>query len=475
MVTCIRNADWVVAWDGGHTYRRGIDVAFEGGRIVHVGPDYPELVDHEIDGRDRMVMPGLVNVHCHPSGEPLKKGFREEFGNPQMWWSPLYDRSFIYHAGADGQLASVEYALCEMLLSGVTSVVDLSTPYDGWHDILVASGIRAWLVPMFGSAQWHTADGHSVQYLWDEPAGMRALEDAIELCDAAERHPSGRLAAMLSPVTVDLCSEELLVSSLAAATERGWRVHIHASQSVIEFHEMTRRHGVTPIQWLDSIGLLGPDSILAHGMFIDAHSWTKWPTDLDRGLLADSGTKLAHCPVVFSRHGQAVEDIGGYIRRGIPVGIGTDTYPHNPLEEIRAAATLGWMTTSNVHSVTTAELFTAATVGGATLVGRDDLGRIEVGAAADIVLIDLAHPSMSPVRDPLRSLIYTAADRAVCDVFVDGEQLVRDGEVTTLDFADAARRLNNAGKQAEQDVSLHHFAGHTAREVSPLCLPEADS
>ena len=419
-------------------------------------------------------MPGLINVHSHPSGEPLKKGFREEFGNPQLWWCPLYDRSFIYHAGLEGQLASAEYAFCEMLLSGVTSVVDLSTPYDGWHDLLASSGLRGWPVPMFGSAEWRTSNGHSVEYVWDEPGGMRALDDAIALCEAAERHPSGRLEAMLSPVTVDLCTEELLRSSLEVATERGWKAHVHASQSMVEFHEMTRRHGVTPIQWLDSIGFLGPSTVLAHGMFIDAHSWTKWPTDLDRGLLADSGTNLAHCPVVFSRHGQGLEDIGGYIRRGIPVGIGTDSYPHNVLEEMRTAATLGWMTTSNVGSVTTAELFTAATVGGSSLVGRSDLGRIDVGAVADIVLVDLDHPSMSPVRDPLRSLIYTAADRAVRDVFVDGNHVVVDGAVTTLDYFDAARRLQEAGEQAERDVPLRHYAGNSAREISPLTLPESD-
>ena len=472
MTTCIRNANWVVEWSGGHQYRREIDVAFDGGHITHVGPDYVGDVDVEIDGKDRMVMPGLVNMHCHPSGEPLKKGFREEFGNPQLWWSPLFDRSFIYHAGVEGQLASAEDALCEMLLSGVTSVVDLSTPYDGWLDLLAASGIRAWATSMFGSAAWHTEDGHSVDYVWDEPAGLQALEDAIDLGQAADSHPSGRLSGMLSPVTVDLCTEELLVNSLEAARDHRWRVHIHASQSLPEFHEMTRRHGVTPVQWLDSIDVLGPDSILAHGMFIDAHSWTKWPTDLDRGLLTESGTGLAHCPVVFSRHGQGVEDIGAYIRRGVQVGIGTDSYPHNVLEEIRTAATLGWMATGNVHSVSTGELFTAATAGSSSILGRDDLGRIEVGAAADIVLVDLSHHSMSPVRDPLRSLIYTAADRAVRDVFVDGQHVVRNGEVTTLDLAGATQRLQAAGEQAERDTASRHFAGRTARQLSPLTFPE---
>ena len=111
----------------------------------------------------------------------------------------------------------------------------------------------------------------------------------------------------------------------------------------------------------------------------------------------------------FARNGQALEDLGGYVRRGVRLGIGTDSFPHNMLEEMRLAAILARVVTSDVTSVSTAEVFHAATIGGADLVGRSDLGRLSVGATADLVLVDVSHPSMMPVRDPLRSLIYTAA------------------------------------------------------------------
>ena len=438
---------------------------------MHVGPGFAGTFNIEIDGSDRFVMPGLVNVHSHPSSEPLKKGFREEFGNPQLHMSPLYDRAFMLQTDDEGQQACLQYALAELLASGVTSVVDFSAPYDGWLDGLAAAGIRSWVVPSFASSHWATNDGHSVNYRWDEPTGHRGLNDAIELGRSAETHPCGRLSAMLGPAQLDTCTEDLLLASLEAARDNGWLLHTHASQSLVEFQEMTRRNGITPIQWAHKIGLLGPDCVLAHAIFIDEHSWTTWPGASDKNLLAESGTAVAHCPSVFARNAQMLEDIGSYIRSGVRLGIGTDSFPHNMIEEMRAAAILGRISAGNVGAVTTGEVFHAATVGGADLLGRADLGRITVGAKADLVMVDLSHPAMMPIRDPLRSLIYTAAERAVRDVFVDGQHLVVNGEITTVNIDEVTASLQAARDAAEVDSAQHHHAGMTALDVAPLTLP----
>jgi len=476
-ITCVRQAAWVVAWDDvqlQHQYLNDVDVVFEGDVLTAIESAFSGPVDNEIDGCDRMVMPGLINVHAHPSSAPMQKGFREEFGNPKMHMSPLYDRAFMLRTDDAGARCNLRYTIAELLMSGVTSVVDLSFVYDGWLEAMEATGIRAWLVPSYASAHWSTTNGHSVDYIWDESRGRQLLEEAITFARQAQDHASGRFEAMLGPAQIDTCTEDLLRSSLEAAQQHGWRMHTHASQSVVEFYEMTRRHGMTPIQWAGEIGLLGPDSILAHAMFTDDHHATHWPGSRDRSLLAESGTGVAHCPGVFARNGQVLEDLGGYIRAGVRVGIGTDSFPHNMLEEMRQAAILARVTTGDVASVTTAEVFHAATVGGADLVGRTDLGRVCVGAKADIVLVDLAHPAMRPVRDPLRSLIYTAADRAVCDVFVDGNHVVVDGEVRTIDVDAVAAELHVVRDQAEAGASAHHYAGKTALEVAPLTLPKVD-
>ena len=126
-----------------------------------------------------------------------------------------------------------------------------------------------------------------------------------------------------------------------------------------------------------------------------------------------------------------------------------------------------------VEGSTTADVFAAATLGSAQALGREDIGRLAPGAKADLVLVDLDAPTMQPLRDPLRSLIFTAADRAVRDVYVDGQLVVRGGEVVTLDLTDALERLEGLRQKAESGVSAKHWSGGSGREVAPLTLPVA--
>jgi 5-methylthioadenosine/S-adenosylhomocysteine deaminase len=170
---------------------------------------------------------------------------------------------------------------------------------------------------------------------------------------------------------------------------------------------------------------------------------------------------------VFSRYGQMMEDVGNYIRKGVNVAMGTDTEPQNMAEEVRMASTLGRAAAKGVRGVWLSELFHAATIGGARALGRDDLGRIGVGAKADLVLLDLEAPGMRPVRDPLRSFFFSAADRAVRHVFVDGQQVVKDFEVTTIDRPAMSRALQDAQEAFVRNAPYVDFRGRTADEISP--------
>jgi len=112
-----------------------------------------------------------------------------------------------------------------------------------------------------------------VRYAWDEKAGRDGLDRALRLIDRARQHPSGRLDGALNPAQVDTCTEELLRDSAAAARERRLPLQIHAAQSVVEFQEIMRRHGKTPIVWLWQVGVLGDNGIIGHAIFLDHHSW----------------------------------------------------------------------------------------------------------------------------------------------------------------------------------------------------------
>ena len=472
--TVIRNAAWVAAWDEGserHVYRRDVDVVFAGDRIVHVGPEYAAGGDREIDGSERFVMPGLVNIHSHPHSEPAFKGIREDHGRPEMYGTGLYERSAAFDLDRPGREAAAELAYGELLLSGVTTVADLSSPFDGWIELLARSGLRGFVAPGFASSRWYLDSLHEVQYAWDEAAGRVALETAMQVMDRAEQHPCGRLAGMVYPGQIDTCSEDLLRDAAALAEETGRPLTTHASQSRLEFLVMTRRHGKTPLQWADDIGLLGPRTIIGHAIFIDEHPSVGWRVTGDLARLAETGASVAHCPSPFARYGHAMADFGRYRRAGVRLGLGTDVAPHNLIEEMRLAIVVARIMADDIQATNTADLFHAATVGGAGALARADLGRISPGAKADLVLIDLAHPAMRPVRDPLRTLVYEAAERAVREVFVDGEQVVSDGRVQTLDLTDAAGRLEEAQRRMIAGVPRRDFLARSAEDIAPLSLP----
>ncbi|MEQ9124844.1 MAG: amidohydrolase family protein, partial [Alphaproteobacteria bacterium] len=359
--TVIRNAGWVVAWDAAktsHVYLRDADVAFTGGDIVHVGPNYAGPADVEIPGRDLMVMPGLVNIHSHPTSEPMNKGVTDEIHSPNFHHSSLYEYLPVLGNDAEGRGPCHRVAMAELLKSGCTTVVDYSVAFDGWLDLLAEAGIRACIAPSFRDAPWYTKDGNVVEYDWSDPKrGPKGFETAKRLVDLAQQHPSGRLMGMMSPGQIDTCSAELLQKAHRHAEERNLPFQIHAAQSVVEFWEIVRRHGKTPIQWMDDIGILTDRSIVGHCIFLDHHPWLHWTTRIDLDLMAERGATVAHCPTVFMRRGIALNTFGGYLRHGVKMGIGTDTYPHNILDEIRNVGTVARAVAGTVADVSTSEIF----------------------------------------------------------------------------------------------------------------------
>jgi len=470
----IRGADWVIGWDGAakrHAYLRDADVVFTGSVLTFVGPGYRGHADEIVEGRGTMVMPGLVDVHSHPTHEAIYRGIREEHGLPEMYMSGLFERSLAYRPDDEGRQACAEVAYCELLRSGVTTLADLSGIFPGWVDLIARSGLRAVLAPMYASSRWLVRRPDLLEYEWNEDAGRRGLGEALKLCDSLATHPSGRLSGMISPAQIDTCTEDLLRDSVAAARERKLPFTVHTAQAVAEFYEMVRRHGVTPVQWAHGIGLSGPGTILGHAIFVDEHSWLHWWSRRDVSILADTGTTVAHCPTPFARYGQTLESFGKYRRAGVNLGMGTDTVPQNMLEEIRWATVLARIASEDIRSVEMADVFHAATVGGATGLLRDDIGRLAPGAKADLVLVDLANPWMMPARDPLRSLVFHAADRAVRDVYVDGQRVVGDGRVLTLDHAGALERLSEAQRRMEATVPQRDPRRRASLEIAPLSLP----
>jgi len=187
--------------------------------------------------------------------------------------------------------------------------------------------------------------------------------------------------------------------------------------------------------------------------------------------LAERGATVAHCPTVFARRGIALHHFGRYRQAGVNMGIGTDVYPHNMLDEMRLVSYLARVVAENPRDTRAADVFHAATVGGARALGRDDIGRLAPGCKADFVLVDCAHPAMRPCRDPVQSLIYSAGDRAVQQVFVGGREIVRDGRALTVDYAAAAAALEEAQGRALAQIRQLDWAGRGPDAIAPPTFP----
>ena len=242
----------------------------------------------------------------------------------------------------------------------------------------------------------------------------------------------------------------VIASPPAAVTTPAFTLHV--AQGVLEHLEMVKRHGTTPIRHAKDIGILGPTTVIGHAILPDTHSWIRWHTKDDIRLLAESGCSVAHCPTPFARYGQTMENFGDYLRAGVTMGLGTDCAPHNLVEEMRKAAVLARIAARDIKTVTTADLFHAATAGGATALMRDDIGRLAPGKKADIVLVDLACPQMQPDRDPLKLF----AEKLIAQKLTDAPSLMKlEDEVraemkAAVDFAIAAPYPN--ADKVEQDV-----------------------
>ena len=473
----IRNVSWAVARDGAaqrHVYRRDVDLFLKDGRIVEIAPAGArprEANEPALDGQGMLALPGLVNIHSHPTTEPGYRGVREDHGVPEQQMTGLIERLQAFRLDEEGRSAAAVMSYAEMLRAGTTTACDVTVPFDGWLETMVKSGMRFYAGPTFASARWGMSAPQTVTWKWDEAGGLAAFDKAKAVMADAESHNSGRLDAMVFPAQIDTVTPELFAAGRRHADEAGRPFSTHIGQSVVEVREMIRRHNMTPVQWAAAQGLLKRDTILAHCILLDDHPQINWHTRKDLDLIAEAGASVAHCPQPFARYGLAMDHVGRYRARGVNVGLGTDCAPHNLVEEMRLAIVAGRLMSENIASLDTGGAFEAATIGGAKALGRDDIGVLAPGALADIVLVDLAHPLMQPARDPLRSFVFHAADRAVRTVLVNGEVVLEDGTPIHLDPAAAMERLAEAQARMLKDSVKLDYLGRPAEAIAPLSLP----
>ncbi|MDP9374960.1 MAG: amidohydrolase family protein, partial [Chloroflexota bacterium] len=460
---------------GGHRYLRDGTIVVEGDAIVHVGRDagrFEGQTDETIDARGRIVTPGFVNVHAHLAGSPLDKSFLEDRGSRQFYLSGLFEYLPARSAAQDEEAthACFDYSMVELLRTGTTTVLEMGPLLEEAIDSAARVGMRLYLGPGIRDGRWYTPDGRTVKYAWDEGAGRAALRRAVDFIERHEGAHNGLIRGFLSPLQVDTCTEGLLREVRREADRLRVPIQIHVSQSVNEFQEMIGRHGKTPIEWLRDIGFLAPDVILGHAIVLGGGSWANYHAD-DLGVIAASGASVAHAVWVFARRGIAMESFSRYLAAGVNMALGTDTAPQSMLEALKFTAVVSKIVDRRTEVATAADCFNAATLGGARAIGRDDLGRIAPGARADLLFFDAESLFMTPLRDPVKNIVYSAQAEDLLDVMINGRIVMRDRRVLGADEREVARRLQAAGERMWPNMQRGDWAGRDADTLSPLSFP----
>jgi cytosine/adenosine deaminase-related metal-dependent hydrolase len=427
--------------DGNHELLEGGCIVYEGPEILYVGfPDDPACpeADRTISAPGKLVSPGLINLHCiaNIDLQPLRIDVATGgYLRDKAWFEG--EEHIFDHADFE---TSARFSVAALLRHGSTTFCNVTTMASKRFDdpeieprllaeASVQLGARAYLAHNFQDhSRFHHGDG-TPEVVHDAAAGRKGFERALRLVEELGSLGEERIGAFLFPYTTQTCSDDLLKEASRAARDLGVPVRSHFAQYLYEAQETLAERGMSPVERLAELGVLGPELTLTHAIYIRGHPKVGGEMEGDLALLSDSGTHVAHCPVVFSRRGELLRSFQRYVDAGINLALGTDTVPPDLVAEMRMASSLSKVADEDAESGSAAAVFEAATLGGARALGRDDLGRLEQGAKADIAVFDLHALHIGVVDDPIKALVHYGNGVDTETVIVDGHTVVEDGRV----------------------------------------------
>ncbi|MFC7167294.1 amidohydrolase [Halospeciosus flavus] len=407
---------------GGHVLRPDMsveeaDVLVDrvSGEILEVG-DVPGG-DATLDASGGLVMPGLVNAHTH-TAMTLLRGYADD--KPLETWL----REDIWPA--EGELtpedvrAGTDLALLEMIESGTTGFADMYFHMPEVVDAVDEAGLRARI-------------GHGVVTVGkDEDEARADNEESLEVAREYDGAAEGRVSTAYTPHSLTTVGEEFLVEFTEEARDEGIPLHFHANETEDEVDPILAQEDQRPLAYADDLGMLTDEDWVAHGVHVD-------DTEID--LLAERGTAVVHCPASNMKLASGAAPVQDLLDAGVTVGLGTDGAASNNdldmFDEMRDAAMLGKLSTGDASAVPAEAVVEMATAGSADALGFD-AGRIEEGRKADLAVVDFETARLTPVHDYVSHLAYAASGADVRHTVCDGQVLMRDGEVQTLD-AEAVR------------------------------------
>ncbi|WP_047984278.1 amidohydrolase [Ornithinibacillus californiensis] len=397
-------------------------VCFEDDQIIAVGPmaELPHSYDRVIDGKGTIVIPGMVNCHTHVGMIPFRSLGDDYRDRLRRFLFPLEKECMTRELA----YASAKYAIAEMQLAGITTFMDMYYFEDTIAKATEEMGARAIL-------------GETVI---DFPA-----------CDTTEAHGGldyaksyipnwlghERITPAIAPHAPNTNSKEALMEAGRIATEFDVPMTMHVSEMDYEMDYFQETYSMTPVSFLESIGLLNERFVLAHGIHL---------SDSDIDILRKYEVKIAHCIGANTKSAKGVARVKDLLEKGVTVGLGTDgPSSGNTLDlftQMKLFANFHKTELKDRAAFPAQDIVKLATIGGASVLGLEDkIGSLETGKKADVVLIETESVNMFPIFDPYAVLVYSANASNVRDVFVDGKAIVRNKQLTQMNLSDIRQEL----------------------------------
>ncbi|MDQ0111492.1 amidohydrolase [Paenibacillus harenae] len=388
-------------------------------RITYLGEAAPVMPTdvaadaRKIDGSKLAFMPGLINTHGH-AAMTLLRGYSDD-QNLQVWLQEKMWPMEAKYVDQDTKAGSA-LAIVEMLKTGTTAFVDMYDRMDQVAMMVEQSGIRGCLT-------------RGVIGLCDKEVQDAKLAEAIAFARDWNGKADGRITTMISPHAPYTCPPDYIERFVQAAHDYSLPLHTHMSETVAEVEQNVRDYGLRPVEHLDKHGFFSRPSLVAHAVHLN---------DAEIALLAARGVAVSHNPVSNLKLASGVARVTDLLKAGVTVSLGTDSVASNNnldlFQEIRLAALLHKGVSGDPTAIPAIEALRMGTVYGARSIWQQDqIGLLKVGMKADFIAINLEQPHFYPMTDIVSHLVYSASGRDVQHVWIDGRQVVNNGECTMLD------------------------------------------
>ena len=431
-------------------------ILVEGKNIVEVGKARDLVAKHpehrRVDCGGKLLMPGLIDTHVHLA-QAMIRGCADDLG--LLDW--LIKRVWVLQGSytvEDGQASAALCAL-EMIKSGTTSFVECMLAevygFDGVAEMIIQSGMRAALgkivmdIPSYAQAE-------NVMHPGMVENHETSVQNTLAAYDKWNGAADGRIQVWFGPRTPGGVSPDLYDRISQLASERDMGITIHLSE-VREDLEYAASQGFrSPTEFAHAHGLLGARSVLAHCV---------WTDQQDFELMAETGTHVTHNPASNGKTATGIAPIRGMLESGVNVSIGCDGGPSNNtydmIRDLRMVSYLANLREEDPTVVPAETVLEMATINGAKAMGIDgQVGSIEAGKRADFILIDMDKPHLVPAPDPVSTIVYAAHGSDVDTVVIDGQTVMRNREVLTLDedsvLNEARRRFPEVMKRGKLDI-----------------------